>query len=112
MELRHRSREFLSFLLEVPWPCQYSFLVISWPRALAVAGVLDSSVASGAGGSPYLEAIPCTRTRETCFSRSLLRSANFLLQNCAILRNAARIGFIPSSYEEQALQTQRNIRNS
>jgi hypothetical protein len=45
-------------------------------------------------------------------SRSFLRSANFWLQNDAILRNAAQIGFVLSTYEKQAVQRCENIRNS
>src|SRR6266478_10049888 len=53
------------------------------------------------------------RAREgSIVSRCFLRSANFLLQNCAIPRNAARIGFVPSTYEKQAVQRCENIRNS
>jgi hypothetical protein len=46
------------------------------------------------------------------FSRSLLRSNKFLLQNDAIPRNTARIGFVPSTYEKQAVQRSENVRNS
>ena len=45
-------------------------------------------------------------------SRCFLRSANFLLQNCAIPRNAAHIGFVPSTYEKQAVQRCEKVRNS
>jgi hypothetical protein len=46
------------------------------------------------------------------FSRSVLRSSEILLQNNAMLRNAARIGFVPCTYEKQAVQRSENIRNS
>jgi hypothetical protein len=46
------------------------------------------------------------------FSQSFLRSDNFWLQNSAILRNAARIGFVPSTYEKQAVQRCEKMRNS
>jgi 6-phosphogluconate dehydrogenase len=53
------------------------------------------------------------RAREgSIVSRCFLRSANFWLQNCAIPRNAARIGFVPSTHEKQAMQRCENIRNS
>jgi hypothetical protein len=34
------------------------------------------------------------------------------VQNGAIPRNAARIGFVPSAYEKQAVKRSENIRNS
>jgi hypothetical protein len=37
------------------------------------------------------------------FSRSFLRSSKILQHNNAILRNAARMGFVPSTYEKQAV---------
>jgi hypothetical protein len=46
------------------------------------------------------------------FSRSVPRSSEILLQNNAMLRNAAQIGFVPSTYEKQAVQRSENIRNS
>jgi len=41
-----------------------------------------------------------------------LRSGKFSLQNRAILRSAARIGFVPSTYEKQTVQHSENARNS
>jgi hypothetical protein len=59
-----------------------------------------------------LATLPRARARGAQFSRSLLRSDKFLLQNDAILRNAAQIGFVLSTYEKQAVQRCENIRNS
>jgi len=46
------------------------------------------------------------------FSRSLLRCANFLLQNCAIQRNATRISLVLLSSEKHAAQRREKLRKS
>jgi hypothetical protein len=45
-------------------------------------------------------------------SRSLLRSASFLVQNCAILRNALQNGFVRLSDEKHAAQSRENVRKN
>src|SRR6266705_7160684 len=45
-------------------------------------------------------------------SRSLLRCANFLLQNCAIQRNATRISLVLLNSEKHAAQRDENLRKN
>ncbi|PYS68903.1 MAG: hypothetical protein DMF73_15880 [Acidobacteria bacterium] len=52
------------------------------------------------------------RARDPHFSRSLLRCANFLLQNCAIQRNAMRISLVLLSSEKHAAQCREKLRKS
>jgi len=55
--------------------------------------------------------IPRTRARPI-LSRSLLRCGNFLLQKCAIPRNAAQIGLVRFTYEKHATQCGANVRKT
>ena len=51
-----------------------------------------------------------TRTRDLFLSRSLLRSIDFLLQNCAIQRNAVRIALALLSSEKHAARRREKLR--
>jgi hypothetical protein len=50
--------------------------------------------------------------RARLFSRLLLRSGDFLLQNCAIPRNAAQTGLVRFTYEKHATQCSANVRKT
>src|SRR5438046_5974845 len=52
------------------------------------------------------------RERQSLFSRSLLRLANFFVQNCATRRNAARISSGASRSEKHAVQRDENLRKN
>jgi hypothetical protein len=52
------------------------------------------------------------RARDPHFSRSLLRSDNFLLQHCAIQRNATRISLVLLTSEKQTAQHRENLRKN
>ena len=47
--------------------------------------------------------------RDPIFSRSVLRSAKILMQKCAILRNAARIGFPETPSVRNGAQAGENV---
>jgi len=81
-----------------------------------VCSKLDDAVSCA---PPPLSRTTSTRARgrsklvsDGLFSRSFLRSDKFWLQNSAIPWNAARIGFVPSTYEKQAVQSSETLRNS
>ena len=63
---------------------------------------------------PYLRHVPQLHApaRVTLFSRLLLRSVNFLLQNCAIQRNAMRISLLWIRSEKHAVQRREKLRKS
>ena len=50
--------------------------------------------------------------RARLFSRLFLRSGDFLLQNCAIPRNAAQTGLVRFTYEKHAMQCGANVRKT
>src|SRR5260370_1514531 len=52
------------------------------------------------------------RARDPHFSRSLLRLANFFVQNCATRRNAARISSGASRSEKHAVQHREKLRKN
>ena len=57
--------------------------------------------------------VPRARTRRnTYFSRSLLPSENFSLQNCVILGHALQTGLVRHPSEKHVLQRCENLRNS
>src|SRR5204863_9947742 len=62
--------------------------------------------------TPHARARERERERGSLFSRSLLRCANFLLQNCAIQRNATRISLVLLSSEKHAAQRDENLRKN
>jgi hypothetical protein len=59
-----------------------------------------------------LRLIPHTRAQQRFISRSFLRSANFLLQNCAIARQRKQIRSVRLTYEKHAAQNHENMRKN
>ena len=53
-----------------------------------------------------------TRARDPALSRWLLRRADFLLQNCAILRRALQRELVRFTYEKRAMQRCEKTHNS